>query len=81
MRTGCGFPRTYRINYRYAEARGLARTWSGADDREGIVNESIKRGVLRGPGSRSPYAVRLRIVALDRFLSEILQPRCIWNSA
>lgn len=76
MRTGCGFPRTYRINYRYAEARRLARTRSGADGRthgrEGIVNESIKARCVRGPGSRSPYAaVRLRTVAPNRFLFPI----------
>lgn len=86
MRTGCGFPRTYRINYRYAEARRLARTWSGADGREGIVNESIKRSVCmcvcvcvgqdRVHCMPCVYAPSLSIV-----FSPILQPHCIWNSA
>lgn len=80
-RTGCGFPRTYRINYRYAETRRLRRSEAdGPDGQEGIVNESIKRGVCVGQDRvrRTPcvYAPSPSIV-----FSPTLQPRCIWNSA
>lgn len=44
-RTGCGFPRTYRINYRYAEARSRSRARERAGRAKGIANESIKRRV------------------------------------